>query len=111
MLYQRIDDPSFEKELDIGRVRAPQASPGWPSRVTAMMQEPGAPISPRRARRFETIDWANALVALDRSGLDREAIEETLGVVLKAKEDVAAVRGTLAAEMLDRALARSGSRA
>ena len=110
-LYQWIEYPSFEKELDIVRVRAPQASARLAEQVTAMMQEL------RRADLYkvpgvsETIDWANALVALDRSGLDREAIEETLGVVLKAKEDVAAVRGTQAAEMLDRALARSGSRA
>ena len=35
----------------------------------------------------ETIDWVTALVALDTDTLDAAAIDETLGVVLKAKED------------------------
>jgi MoxR-like ATPase len=58
----------------------------------------------------ETIDWVTALVALDRTTLDADAIEETLGVVLKAKEDLEALRGRRAAELLDRAIARSASR-
>ena len=59
----------------------------------------------------ETIDWVTALVALDRDKLDAEAIDETLGVVLKAKEDLEALRGRRAAELLDRAIARSAARA
>jgi hypothetical protein len=48
-----------------------------------------------------------ALVALDAATLDAAVIDETLGVVLKAKEDLEALRGPRAAELLDRALARS----
>ena len=59
----------------------------------------------------ETIDWVTALVALDRKTLDAQAIEETLGVVLKAKEDLEAIRGRRAAALLDRAIARSTARA
>ena len=59
----------------------------------------------------ETLDWVAALVALDRDTLDADAIDETLGVVLKAKEDMEALRGRRAAELLDRAIARSPSRA
>jgi MoxR-like ATPase len=59
----------------------------------------------------ETIDWVSALVALDKGALDPAAIDDTLGVVLKAKEDLAAIRGQLATEMLDRALARTSTRA
>jgi MoxR-like ATPase len=54
----------------------------------------------------ETIDWVAALVALDRQTLDAEAVDETLGVVLKAKEDLEALRGRRASELLDRAIAR-----
>jgi hypothetical protein len=56
----------------------------------------------------ETIDWVSALVALDRDVLDPDAIDETIGVVLKAREDVEALRGPRAAEMLERAARRSG---
>jgi MoxR-like ATPase len=55
----------------------------------------------------ETIDWVTALVALDRDTLDAEAVDATLGVVLKAKEDLEALRGKRATELLDRAIART----
>ena len=51
----------------------------------------------------ETIDWAAALVALDRDALDIESAEETLGVLLKAKEDIEALRGGVLAELIARA--------
>ena len=41
----------------------------------------------------ETLDWVAALIALDGDGLDATALEHTLGVVLKAREDIDAVRG------------------
>ncbi len=110
-LYQWIEYPTFEKELDIVRTRAPEASARLAEQVTAMVQEL------RRAELYkvpgvsETIDWVTALLALQRNTLDAEAIDETLGVVLKAKEDLAAIRGQRAGELLDRALARSASRA
>jgi MoxR-like ATPase len=108
-LYQWIDYPSFDKELAIVRARAPEASARLAEQVTAMVQEL------RRADLYkvpgvsETIDWVSALVALDRHALDAPTIDETLGVVLKAKEDLALVRGRQAAELLDRALTRSES--
>jgi MoxR-like ATPase len=54
----------------------------------------------------ETIDWVAALIALDRDALDADVIEDTLGVVLKAKEDLDTVRGPRASELLDRAVRR-----
>ena len=38
----------------------------------------------------ETLDWARALMQLHRDHLDPEAIEETLGCVLKNYHDVKA---------------------
>ncbi len=106
-LYQWIDYPPFDKELAIVRARAPHAAVRLAEQVTRMVQEL------RRADLYkvpgvsETIDWVTALVALDRHTLDAETVDQTLGVVLKAKEDLAAVRGRQAAEMLDRAAAIS----
>jgi MoxR-like ATPase len=51
----------------------------------------------------ETLDWARALVALDRQALDAAAAEQTLGVVLKAKDDIDAVRGERLAALLEKA--------
>ena len=55
----------------------------------------------------ETLDWVAALVALDRQALDPDAVNETLGVVLKTKEDLETVRGERLAAMLQRATARA----
>ena len=110
-LYQWIEYPSFEKELAIVRERAPAASARLAEQVTAMVQELRGADLYKVPGVSETIDWVTALVALDRTTLDADAIEETLGVVLKAKEDLEALRGRRAAELLDRAIARSTSRA
>ena len=110
-LYQWIEYPSFEKEVAIVRARAPEASLALAEQVTSMVQEMRAEDLYKTPGVSETIDWVTALVALDRERLDADAIDETLGVVLKAQEDVAAVRGVRATELLDRALARRGARA
>jgi MoxR-like ATPase len=110
-LYQWIDYPSFEKELAIVRERVPEAAVQLAEHVTAMAQELRGEELYKVPGVSETIDWVAALVALDRNTLDLAAIDETLGVVLKAKEDVEALRGRKAAELFDRAVARSAARA
>jgi MoxR-like ATPase len=110
-LYQWIDYPSFEKELAIVRARVPNASAELTERVTAMAQELRSEKLYKVPGVSETIDWIAALVALDHETLDADAIDETLGVVLKAKEDIEAIRGRRAAELFDRAVGRSLTRA
>ena len=105
-LYQWIEYPSFEKELAIVHARAPGAPARLAEQVTAMVQEMRTADLYKVPGVSETIDWVTALVALDRDTLDADAIEETLGVVLKAKEDLEAVRGHRAVELLDRAIAQ-----
>jgi MoxR-like ATPase len=106
-LYQWIDYPSFEKELAIVRQRVPEASVELAERVTAMAQELRCEHLYKAPGVSETIDWVAALVALDHETLDADAVDETLGVVLKAKEDLEALRGRRAALLFDRAVARS----
>jgi MoxR-like ATPase len=110
-LYQWIDYPSFDSELAIVREHSPDAPAQLTAQVTALVQEMRAADLYKKPGVSETIDWVNALVALDRDRLDAEAIEETLGVVLKTKEDLESVRGPRALELLDRAVARSALRA
>jgi MoxR-like ATPase len=104
-LYQWIAYPSFEKELAIVRTRVPQASARLAQQVTMLVQ------GLRREELYkvpgvsETIDWVAALAALDRQSLDPETVTDTLGVVLKAKDDLEAVRGEKLSGLLDRATA------
>ena len=48
----------------------------------------------------ETIDWAHAMVELNRVSLDPETINDTLGALLKYQDDVARVRGDEATRIL-----------
>ena len=56
----------------------------------------------------ETIDWANCLVALDRVALDPETVNNTLGVLLKYRDDLERVAGEEAARLVGRGEGRRG---
>jgi MoxR-like ATPase len=105
-LYQWIEYPTLEKELAIVCERIPHAPVRLAEQVTALVQEL------RRLELYkvpgvsETLDWVAALIALDGGVLDAAPLENTLGVVLKAKEDIDAVRG----ERLGALLARVSGR-
>jgi MoxR-like ATPase len=103
-LYFWIDYPSFQKELNIVRTKAPDVPPMLARQVTAFIQEL------RRLELFkapgvaETIDWTAALVALDQQDLSPEVVEDTIGVILKYQDDIESVaRGSSLQAILDRA--------
>lgn len=50
----------------------------------------------------ETIAWAKALTQLDTVALNPQAIDNTLGVLLKYQDDITRVRGNEAARMLEK---------
>ena len=101
-LYQWIDYPPFEKEIAIVRERVPNASERLASQVTTVVQQ----LRQRELYKVpgvsETIDWAAAVAALDRTVLDAETAQDTIGVLLKAKEDIDAIRGGVLAELVAR---------
>ena len=102
-LYQWIDYPSFDKELAIVKQRVPQAAAQLATQVTRVVQQ----LRQRELYKVpgvsETIDWAASLAALDRATLDTASADETLGVLLKAREDIDAIRGGVLAELVARA--------
>ena len=51
----------------------------------------------------ETLDWAMALTALGTAELDRDALDSTLGVLLKYEEDLRHVRETSLPQLLKEA--------
>jgi hypothetical protein len=52
----------------------------------------------------ETLDWSRALLALGTVDLNEQAVDDSLGVILKYQEDVDSVRGDVAANLVGRAL-------
>ena len=89
------------------RARVPGASARLAEQITRLVQ------SLRRQELYkvpgvsETIDWVAALVALDRQALDPDAVNETLGLVLKTKEDLESVRGQTLNNLVGLAMAQA----
>jgi MoxR-like ATPase len=104
-LYQWIDYPDFDKELAIVRARLPGAPAELTAQVTAFVQALREKDLYKVPGVSETLDWAGALVALDRDVLDPAAVTDTLGVLLKAREDIAVVRGETLAHLMQRSRA------
>ena len=102
-LYQWIEYPSFEREVAIVRERVPLASERLAAQVTAVVQSLRLEELYKVPGVSETLDWVAALVALDRHTLDPEAVADTLGVVLKSKDDLDALKGDRLAAVLARA--------
>jgi MoxR-like ATPase len=105
-VYCWIDYPSAETERRIVAAKLPGIPARLADQVTAFVQELRTAELYKTAGVSETLDWAAALVALDREELDPATIDETLGVLLKNQEDIQAVRGERIQAMLNRALAR-----
>ena len=102
-LYQWIEYPTFEKELAIVQARIPEAPARLAAQVTALVQKLRAMELYKVPGVSETLDWVAALVALDRHSLDADAVEATLGVALKAKDDFDTVSGAGLAALVARA--------
>jgi MoxR-like ATPase len=105
-VYSWIDYPSAETERRIVAAKLPEVPARLAGQVTAFVQELRTAELYKTAGVSETLDWAAALIALDREELDAETIDETLGILLKNQEDIQAVRGERIQAMLNRALAR-----
>ena len=101
--YHWIDYPSAERERAILRARVPTADEALTDQVVAFVQRLRTRDLFKSPGVAESIDWVQALVALDQVVLTPEAIEPTLGIVLKYQDDIEKVRGaevtTILAEM------------
>jgi MoxR-like ATPase len=102
-VYSWIDYPGFDKELRIVRSKVAGASAELAAQVTAFVQELRTVDLYKRSGVSETLDWAAALVVLDRESLDLSTIDETLGLLLKNQEDIQSVRGGQVEALLARA--------
>jgi MoxR-like ATPase len=104
-LYFWIDYPTFQKELEIVRTKLPDASENLARQVTAFVQELREIELYKVPGIAETLDWTRALVALDKEALDESVVEDTLGAILKYRDDVDKVRGDRAKAILVRVAA------
>lgn len=101
-LYFWIDYPSFDKELAIVKAKVPEASTKLTRQVTSFIQELRGLELFKIPGIAETLDWAKALVALDRQDLTAEIVHDTLGVVLKYEDDLKGIQESTISELLSR---------
>jgi MoxR-like ATPase len=96
-LYLYIDYPTVEEEAAILAARAPGLPEALRRQLAAFVERlrrAGLRKAPGVA---ESIDWALALAAVGAEDLGRPALEETLGALLKHREDLKQVMENLAA--------------
>ena len=99
--YYWVDYPDAARELEILAVKVPQARTELSRQVVGFVQKL------RKVELFklpgiaETIDWTQALIELNQVALDPKAVDDTLGVLLKYQDDIAKIRGSEAAVLLD----------
>ena len=74
-LYHWVDYPSVERELEIVRLRAPGASERLYAEVVAFVQRMRTLDLFKSPGIAETIDWVNALVALNTMSLDPASVQ------------------------------------
>jgi MoxR-like ATPase len=106
-LYAWIDYPSFSKELAIVQAKVPNAAEELARQVTAFVQELRTQDLYKLPGVAETIDWTKALVELNQTALDEQIVEETLGVILKYKDDLQKVRDEQLGMVYQRAMNRA----
>jgi MoxR-like ATPase len=102
-LYFWIDFPTYEKEFRILSAKVPEAPERLRRQICAFTQGLREVDLFKPPGMAETLDWAQALLALGTVELDREYVDDTLGVILKYQEDVDRVRGEVAGALVDRA--------
>ncbi|MFZ4810245.1 MAG: AAA family ATPase [Ilumatobacteraceae bacterium] len=91
-LYHWVDHPTFEREVEIVRLRVPHV-------LEPLARQVAGAVEAMRTRNLykppgvaETIDWASALAVLGTTELDEQVVGVTLGAVLKYREDQERVR-------------------
>jgi len=102
-LYHWVDYPDARRELAIVRRKCPRAAESLAREIVAFTQRLRSMDLFKAPGIAETLDWAEALLALDRVALDPQTVADTLGVLLKYQDDLAQLGPDVAATLVDAA--------
>ena len=100
-LYHWVDYPDAARELEILNVKVPRAGEELSREVVAYVQRLREMDLFKNPGVAETLDWANALVELDKMALDPQTVSDTIGVLLKYQDDIARIASSEGAKILD----------
>ena len=99
-LYHWVDYPDALRELAILRRKCPRAPETLAREIVAFTQRLRSMDLFKAPGIAETLDWAEALLTLDRIALDPHTVADTLGVLLKYQDDVGAITREVAARLV-----------
>ena len=102
-LYHWIDYPTFEKEYAIVVAKVPEAPDRLAREVVYFIQELRREELYKLPGVAETLDWIRALVTLDQNELTEAVVTETLGTLLKYRDDIQHVQDSNVEAILGRA--------
>ncbi len=91
-LYLWVDYPSFEKELEIVLTKVPGITKRLGEQICRFMGQARKVDFYKRPGVAETLDWAQALIALHKEELDSDSVKETIGCILKYQEDIKQIK-------------------
>ncbi|WP_367718813.1 MoxR family ATPase [Nitratireductor sp. GISD-1A_MAKvit] len=100
-LYHWVDYPDAQRELDILARKVPNANATLAKQIVVFVQKLRELDLFKAPGVAETIDWATALTALGKDGLDAESVSDTMGVLLKYQDDIARMEEGEGARVLE----------
>jgi MoxR-like ATPase len=108
-LYHWVDYPDADRELAIVRRKCPHAAESLAREVVAFTQRLRTMDLFKAPGIAETLDWAEALIALDRVALDPATVADTLGALIKYQDDLETLTPETTARLVDEARLDGGS--
>ena len=99
--YHWVGYPDKNTELEIISKRVPEAGTNLQKQIVMFVQSLRDQDLFKAPGIAETIDWAQALVELNCVALVPQAINSTIGVLLKYQDDISKIQGSEAAKILN----------
>jgi MoxR-like ATPase len=99
--YHWVDFPSASRERQILALKAPEASAELTRQIVAFINALRGLDLYKNPGIAETLNWAQALTALNCVALDPAAVDSTLGTILKYQDDITRIQGSEAARVLE----------
>jgi len=100
-LYLWIEYPDFEKELTILKTKVPGVDQKLGEQICAFMEELRHLKLEKTPGVAETLDWARALASMHLTHLNKQVVQDTLGVILKDWQDIRHTQDSLS-ELLEK---------
>tara|TARA_Y100000588_G_scaffold229823_1_gene243529 strand:+ start:544 stop:1428 length:885 start_codon:yes stop_codon:yes gene_type:complete len=104
-LYLWIDYPSYAKELEVIKLKVPDLDAELAAKATNFVQGLRQQDLNKVPGLSEAVDWSRALKVTGTKTVDRKAVENTVGCLLKDRRDIAKLKS----ETLDPLLEKVGN--